>query len=484
MTAAEFEALKTTAPDRATALLREWSGDEHHWRTTRLENALADAQGRAKRATLDLNDTLRRLGLLRRDEAQAQLSERGRFRDHLQKQMETARAEREALAREWDALREAATAARQQTLDRLQSHNPLTTPSSPEPALTPTLAAATARAQQVARELARVEGRLTRLERQRVAMEAAWQDARDTAARVTSARQALAAERPEIRQASELADHNVAELRRKVSAARGATPLEDTIDDIVSHLMDRGRLPMSAMESVLPESGRMKARRIILNREQKIEAEREGWLRTDLPHILETEVRQLAGHLGLREALDIGRGRTFESWADVERRLNGGYERLKSAQPARSAQLEAQRQRALRDLRGLKDRLLHQVDPGADRDGGIMWLQKKVREYNFIRYGSTMLASAIPDLASFALQHRVIPMLAQHGKEAERTHLASLGIGEAEAPRLQGFMSRFGETDEHGIWDPNLSEWLGTRDGQEAARDFRIAIRRDIDRSR
>src|SRR5262249_41665236 len=69
--------------------------------------------------------------------------------------------------------------------------------------------------------------------------------------------------------------------------------------------------------------------------------------------------------------------------------------------------------------------------------------------------------------------------------EQERTHLASLGIGEAEASRLQRYFTEHGEVDpQTGRWDPHLEEWHGTRDGQEAARDFRVAIQRDINRSR
>jgi len=113
-----------------------------------------------------------------------------------------------------------------------------------------------------------------------------------------------------------------------------------------------------------------------------------------------------------------GKGRTFESWKAVEDELNADYERLKQENPKWAGNLENERKRAFTDLRGLKNRLLHQIDPDADRDGWIMWLQRKMREFNFIRFGATMQVSVIPDLGAAALHHRVIPMIARYGKDA------------------------------------------------------------------
>lgn len=59
-----------------------------------------------------------------------------------------------------------------------------------------------------------------------------------------------------------------------------------------------------------------------------------------------------------------------------------------------------------------------------------------------------------------------------------------MGIGETEANRLASFIQRFGETNAaNGHFDPRLEDWMAHPGGTEAARDFRVAIRRDMDRS-
>lgn len=589
LTPSEFEALKVKDIPRADAIREEWAGDSQHYRLTQLEDALEQAQRRAKRANLDYNDTLRQQGLLRADEAQARVTEAAKFRDAFQKRLETARAERDQLANEQRALVEAATAARQQTLDRGLS--PFVTPEK--------LAAQAARAQEVARQLFKADTRLKRLEAAQQRMEGAYQDAAGAHLAARGARQALDDAAGDIRRQRGLSEKNVGQLKRALRGERGSPAMEDVIGKIVQNLMGNGRLPQSALEAVIPESGRMKARRLVLTREQKIAAGDKGWLRTDLPHILETEGRQIGGQIGLRKALDIGHGRTFQGWGDVENYHNAAYQRLKDlpapkgVTPERHiAALENQRLKSLRDLRGLKDRVLHNIDPGADRDGWIMWVQRKMREFNFIRYGATMAASSIPDVGAFALNHRVLPMLAKYGKEAFRqmktfeadtdwkrflssaelgihgsllsrrasdfdewhragigtpgsvkhsitskidrvgegladmmarwsllpqwdrfwkiisgmetgrdiadkvgrydslskldvTRLASLGVGEVEARRIDGFMKQFAEVDPHtGHWDPNFEKWYETQAGRDAATDVRIAVSRDMDRTR
>ncbi len=66
--------------------------------------------------------------------------------------------------------------------------------------------------------------------------------------------------------------------------------------------------------------------------------------------------------------------------------------------------------------------------------------------------------------------------------DLQRADLATLGIGRFEANRLNEFLTKFGTTVD-GKWDPNLDAWIETKGGREAARDFRIAIERDMSRA-
>lgn len=607
MTARQFEKLKTLDPAKHLDTLHEWAGEEHDYKLRNLKNGLEDARQREKLGKLDLNDTLRQLGILKRGERQIEVSEYGRYRDQQNAEIAAARGETERLRREGQATIEAATAARQQGLDRLtqpESGAPTSARQRWEqrlgvqraPEETTAFTRQSERALQATKALNDSEARLDALLDRQLKAERAYQDARDLRVRRQDSRRAYQDAASDVLKQRDLATQNVGQAKRAVRVTGRATPLDQAIDDIMSNLMHKGKLPASALESVVSEPGRFKARRLILTPEQKIEAARRGWLRTDLPNILRTQDMQIAGHLGLREALDYGPGRTFENWNDVEGRIRDDYSRMAEGQSEkRMGSLENERDAALKDLNGLKGRLLQQTDPGGDRDGWLMWAQKQMRQYNFIRYAQGMLPSSIPDFGAFALQHRVLPMLAEHGGEAtgalfkhlepklntearrmisaaeiavhgsmlstrineddlfrsggignpgslknritsqvdkygeamsnwagklsglpqwdrfwktlsglqmmhdlrdqvgrygdlseqEVTHLASLGIGSAEAKRLQGFMDKHGETDsDSGLWDPKLENWYGSEDGRQAARDFRIAVQRDMNRTR
>lgn len=585
LTPGQFKLLPSSDPALYQRVLREWAGDEHDFRLNHLQNALEDARQREKLSKLDYNEALRQAGLLDEKAGQAEVREYGRYRDMLNAKVAAERETKANLVREEQAIVEAATAARQTTRDRFLTEGGIDTNG------VPAIRQAD-KARQVAIGLRESDVRLADLLAKQRGTESAYQNAVGATVARKSAKSALEGAAVDLKTTRDLASQNVGQVRRAVRAAGNRTPLDEAINDIVANLMDRGRLPASAMEGVVPESGRFKARRIVLAPDQKIEAAREGWLRTDLPHILVSEARQISGHLGLRQALDIGRGKTFETWADVERAVTDSYDRLVERSPARSGALRNEQAKALADLRGLKDRLLNQVDPGIDRDSWIMWLQRQMRQYNFIRYGAGMLTSSLPDLGSFALQHRLLPMLWQHGREAmaealttrgkatefkrflsaaelashasllsyrvndndleafggigargslknrvtstidrygaalsdfsakwsglpqwdrywkilsgimtahdirdqvgrydslselERTKLASLGIGEREAGRLNDFLTKFGEEDEHGNFDPHWEKWYQTEDGRNAAFDMRMAVNRDMNRSR
>jgi hypothetical protein len=589
LTAGDFEALKASDPAQHLAILREWAGEEHDVRLRQAENALEGARQREKLAKLDLNDTLRSTGVLKREERQMEVREYGRFRDQLAARVAAERELRRNLEAEGRSIAEAATAARQQGLDRQLAIG--------EPAQTTEFARQAERARQWQQRWQESEARLNRALNDQLTAERAYETARDARASRKDAREAMQGVARDVQAQRDLAGKNVPQAKRAVRAVKRGTPLEDEINNIVENLSSNGHLPASALESVVSDPGRFKERRLLLTPEEKIEAAKRGWLRTDLPNLAANQDRQIAAHLAIREAFDIGPGRTHESWRDVERRVEDEYRQLadKAGSDRGRGKLENEQVSAMKDLRGLKARLLGQVDPGGDRDGWLLWAQRQMRQYNFIRYAGGMLISSIPDFGAFALQHRVVPMLAAHAGEAgmatlknltpklntelrrmlsaseialhgsmlsermdedalfrphgigapgslknaitsridkwgegvshfagavsglpqwdrfwkilsglqmmhdlrdqvgrygalsdlERTHLSSLGIGASEAERLQKFITQHGETDAtSGLWDPMLEKWYSTQDGASAARDFRIAIQRDMNRSR
>lgn len=68
-------------------------------------------------------------------------------------------------------------------------------------------------------------------------------------------------------------------------------------------------------------------------------------------------------------------------------------------------------------------------------------------------------------------------------KPSEIADLASLGIGKAEAARMQTFLTQHGTTDKGGRFEPHIEKWGDSEAAMQASRDFRIAIMRDMDRA-
>ena len=76
-------------------------------------------------------------------------------------------------------------------------------------------------------------------------------------------------------------------------------------------------------------------------------------------------------------------------------------------------------------------------------------------------------------------------MVAKYGalSSRERAGLASIGIGEAEAKAIHAHIQKFAPDKGQKFWDPNLDAWEATPEGRSAARSFRIAIQRDMNRA-
>jgi hypothetical protein len=88
-------------------------------------------------------------------------------------------------------------------------------------------------------------------------------------------------------------------------------------------------------------------------------------------------------------------------------------------------------------------------------------------------------------VSGIAMSNKLGRMLTKYDtlSQAEIADLASLGIGRAEATRLAKHLKEHGKTDANGRYDPHLERWGDSDEAVEAARDFRIAILRDMERA-
>ena len=369
--------LRDTDVSAYRSVLEEWSGDEWYHRISQLEAQVGVAERAASKAELDLNDALRNLGLLRRREGQVRLSEARKFRDKIAAELEAARQ---------------ASAVR-----RADPNTPV---------------------RQMVREGRRLERLEARAERTRRLLDEAEARASD----VKSARQAQSKVVSEARAARNIAAKDLRSVKRALLRQRKRTPMDEEIDRITSALISRNELPVSMIDRITPETGRMKGRRLLLNRDQTIEAEEAGWLRTDLPHILRASSEALSGHIAFREALEVGPGKRFSSWDAVVQSVRDDYQRLideaREGKPRTS--LAAEMEDAIRDMNLVRDRLLGLADISGNPDSWLEWGSRKMRQTNFVRFGGGFLISSLTDTATVALRHRMSGLLKRQMRQAIR----------------------------------------------------------------
>ena len=494
----ELADLKATNPEKHLEVMREWAGDTKYFHLQRLEAAQEAAERSLKDAQLDFAMLADSLGVVRDKIGALELSEARKYRDVFHSRVEEAHAKREQIATERRTVQAAIQAAMQRQFDEASSLitrqadvgatnwkslmraekakaraekagnaddlskaiertgeaekaakvDPLEAPKAPAAETTADLAKLQERYNQLNKQLAREDRRVARIEAARDRFEAAHAEVETKLNNARSARDdvkdMLAQARKDLR-AAEKTDAQIRKELRQVAKSKG---LDEAIDDITNRMMLMGENPIKVIDRVvgvdeqLAKSGRMKARRLELTPEQKRWAQREGFLRDDVVGILGLQYKQLAGHMALREALDIGshEGAMFNSWGAVRQRIVDDYMRKRTdvltakqraaADPNLSAKeraaieklnegkatskLNAEMDRALSDLETAKARLLGMEDAGIEKDSWVYWLSRKARQASYLRYGAAFGIGSLTDIGTSALQHRVIPMMLQH----------------------------------------------------------------------
>jgi hypothetical protein len=641
--------LQETDPKRYAELLRDWAGDEYVFNVNRAER-LAEATAQAlKQAELDLRDTARAYGFVKAETQKLEVQEARKFRDKFNARLNAERAKKAEAEAMQKALAEASAAARVRTAERLAAEpvspeafaraeaavaeaekrlfvtvsDSLKDPASsfrltesgeyvqrldalaaaeaklqaliartPEPPPSARRASIEARAARYGEELRKADTRLRTMERRLAKVDEAHARVAEKLEMHRKAKAAIADSLGDARKARTSAARAAGQAERAFSRAEAKTPLAVLVEDISRAISNRETLPHSILDRIIPETGRVKARRIRLTPEQRRKAEELGFLRTDLSSILQAQYDQLASFIGLHKGLDIREGGRFGSWDDVLRMVDDEYaDLIRSSPPSvKPSKLVGEKERVKKDLNLLKDRLLGTENVGADKDGWAYWMSQKARQANFIRFGAGFLMSSLTDVASVHLRtgslgkllrehgaeaikimremedtelkamvnatelgsqgvrmaraldaddslnllgigprgsfkhdftsrvdqagkwlsdktnvisglrawnrfwkitagisraYKLRDMTAGYGKLTERevAELASLGIDREAAERIQAMILKHGKTDAKGHWDPHLDDWADTPEGRTAARDFRIAVERDMDRA-
>ena len=393
LTEAEFDKLGTTpasegAPTRQD-IIRDWAGDEHAFQLGRAERQLAAAEYAEKQAVLDLNDVLRAHHWLKQDEANLTVSQARSKRDAIGARVAEARAQRDAIASAkrtmMAELRAAKSKADLEEIARLEG---------------------AAKANDA--ELSRASKRLKEMFDRQQAIEARFADVDGRLEATKNARKAVADSVDDARRAGKVTAKELKAARRELRKLRAGTSLEEDVTRIVRTLSDKGDVPFAVLDNLAVEPGRVKARRIHLDKSQRRFAESKGWLRTDLNNILHSQYEQTGGFIGIHSGLDIRKGGTYESWQDVLDDIDASYEQMirESTDAKKTARLQGERDQSIADINNLKSRLMGTEDLGMDRDGWVYWLSSKMRQLNLVRYIGGFIISSMTDLATAALTSR------------------------------------------------------------------------------
>jgi hypothetical protein len=257
-------------------------------------------------------------------------------------------------------------------------------------------------------------------------------------------------------------DRSLAELKRARREARKGIvdqhPLEKVVEDMAGAFAGIEKAPRGLLLDDIAESGRVKERRIDYSPEMYQKMMDAGFLKSNPADLFQSFSKDLGGRQALHDAFG---GRAFN---DVVRDIAENYDRkIGSAQGKARERLQAEKTTALKDLDGLRNRIMGVYE--AQGDDPITWTADRMRDLGILRYGGGFVISAINDLATaaFAAPGSALRSIAFKGTR-EFSALAKAAIeGKEGAQELEMLMGSL----EHGL-AANMSERsLGTGAGRD-----------------
>ena len=472
MTPAEFAALRETDRARYDEILDDWAGSADYHRLRQAEEAVNAAQAQVKAVELDLNDTLRNLRMIKREQGQVKLSQARKVRDKFHAKLEAARAEKAELDLQLRLLNQAKKPPKN-TRSVKQRSGQYT--KKPEIGLEPKTrqkaevqsAAFNAkrlelRAQRdkVARQVDRRQDELARADAALAKVEARQLALKDAKAQLAESLRLQ-------REAGKITAKDLRGAKRQLKKAQGDTPLDKLIDDVFNSLTTQGRMPQAIMDRITRESdrttGRVKDRIITLDKEQRMAGIKAGYLQDDLPQILFNQYDQVSAELAIREALEIGPNARFASWNERLRFVEEEYNQMIVEAGSRAAKDRLARERniVLDDLVAARDRIRGQVMTSDGTSyGWANWLSSKMRAIQFARFGGGFLFTSMTDMATMSLRTGGFgKAVVKHGRSSAR---AALNMSKGGVP--QNDMEAFVASMELGIGAAVHARRFGSED--------------------
>lgn len=172
------------------------------------------------------------------------------------------------------------------------------------------------------------------------------------------------------------------EQQPELSRAEAIDIAENTVRNILGH--NHGQIPVK----IVGKAGATKAR-VLTIPDERIE----GYLLSDIDQISDSYVHSLAPRIELKRRFGT------EDMADEFQAINDDYDELLRKNPSKAKELNAERERSLKNLEVLRDRLLGTYGVPHDPMSFGVRAARILRELNFLRLLGGMTISAIPDVA-------------------------------------------------------------------------------------
>lgn len=174
---------------------------------------------------------------------------------------------------------------------------------------------------------------------------------------------------------------------------------EDAADEIVNKIIGApsGFVPADVIpEKIIGRAGFTKSRSLLIPDERI-----EDFLESDINHVMESYLRQIGPEIELTARFGS------KDMGEQIRQVSEEYTQLirDAKTPKERAKLEKQRSADLRDIEGMRDRLIGTYGAPKDPRSFFVRAGRVARNVNFLRLLGGMTISALPDLARPMMQH-------------------------------------------------------------------------------
>jgi hypothetical protein len=409
----DFASLKKSDPDTAREAFAEWQAARIQEMNVRAEAELAEAENvlgfSLRGEKIAKKDVTRSKTVLAR-KRMAQVREEQKLKG---RELSRVRARRDAIQAEYQAIVEAAHAARTTTLTRAKGFVKLADQDAKpgrrirgpgEVAPDRAQIVAETRAREAARRLSAADARLKQLQGEVDGMgarldkaERAVKSAEDLQHQAAQFKKEAAAVRKEAAKRVRAAEAQVA--RVKTAEAR---TLEQQVDAIYDAIVDAQSAPFGMLPSdVVGASGRVKKRQLNWGN-MILDDELKPFLQTEPERLSLLFSEDVSPRIALRSVFGSEDLKTdFDAMAEA---FNAAEVAAKAAGDDKlAAKIVKDRSAAVRDLEAIRDRTLGRFRMPDNPNSAILWSGRKLREVNFLRLMGKVMLSSVTDMATGSL---------------------------------------------------------------------------------